>query len=308
VPGAAWRAVTAPLRVAARVQLYLRMQNRQRAGLRACDALVCWPYQKPILQTLRLDERRVRCIPLPMDCDVLGEVDQAFARELQGQFGDDELLLFHPTRQWHLAGGGDIYTKDNLELIRGFDRFLNESPCRARLLLVRKGGTADIAAAERLIAELGRERWIQWIPEMPNKRLRSYYTLPNAVVCDQFSPNLAMLGNVGREASYFGRLLVTAFRPSNSELYGPDMPPHVFPAEKETEVALALNKISKMSAAERAERGAEGRRWFDRQHAAAAVLPKWLALIDEVAGYGHRSDDATLNKTVQGARASTAVR
>ena len=149
---------------------------------------------------------------------------------------------------------------------------------------MRKGREHDIRQSEKLVRELGIGDAVEWLPEMPNKALRAYYTLPRVVVCDQFSPHLAVLGNIGREASYFGRPLITAFRPWNRLRYGDDLPEHVLPAQTADQILDAMRTLAGMTDEERTSLSGAATAWFARNHAEKSTLGKWTDMIASCAG------------------------
>jgi len=261
---------------------YATLQRRQRKGLRQADALVIAPHQEPLARRLSLDPGKVRYLPMPMDTRVLQEVDRTASDALARRYAAFENVFFHPTRQFFLRTTDDPYKKDNYKLLEGYADYRSRSTKRSRLLLVRKGDAADLEEADRIIHRLGLNESVEWLPEMPNRELRAFYTMRNVIVCDQFSPNLAVLGNIGREASFFGRLLITSFRAFNTRLYGADIPAHVLPAETAGEVARAMLAVDDLSDECRAglEQGAS--RWFQRHHANAAAVPKWIRLFEDL--------------------------
>ena len=214
-----------------------------------------------------------------MDCEVLAEVDEEYVRKLQRQYADYDLVFFHPTRFYFLVEDSDVFLKDNDKLLRAYGRFLRETDKRVKLIVVRKGREHDVLEAERIIANLQIEDAVQWIPEMPNKRLRAYYRLPQVVVCDQFSPKMTVLGNVGRETSYFGRPLITGFGDWNTLRYGDDTPPHIHPADSEDQILNAMRSLADAPTEMRLEVSAAARAWFDRNHSEAGVIQSWTDMI-----------------------------
>jgi glycosyltransferase involved in cell wall biosynthesis len=261
----------------------IMIQHRQRRGLKQCHRLVCGPHHIELLNRIGLDRDKVRFLPLPMDTEVLAEVEPDCVQKLRQAYSQDELVFFHPTRHYYLCQDNDIFLKGNDKLLRAFAQFMAESKKRVRLLLIRKGRKHDLRRSEQLVAALHMEHAVQWLPEMPNKALRAYYSLPQAVICDQFSPQLAVLGNIGREASYFGRPLITAFRPWNRLRYGSDRPPHILAAETTEQILAAMRRIEAMTTDQLSAMGRSGAAWFQRNHAPKSVLPRWVQLISSCA-------------------------
>jgi len=260
-----------------------RIEQRQRAGILQCHACILSPHQGPLATRLGIQPLRVRHVPFLMDTEVLDEIDTGFAEELRRTYSGLDLLFFHPTRQFYLPLNNDRYLKDNDKLIRGYAEFVRTNPRSSRLLLVEKGRAPDLARTRELIAEAGIQDRVDWMPELPNRKMRAYYALPQCVVCDQFSPNLAMLGNVGREASFFGRPLITAFSSMNSLYYGQDMPEHVFAAQSATEVKAAMARLASLDATALRDLEARSRAWFLRNHDGTRLIHKYLAVFRDLA-------------------------
>lgn len=267
------------------------IQRRQRAGLHQCQRIVCGPHHGDILDRLGLEREKVSYLNLPMDTSVLSEVDEEYALTLKEQYAEFDLVFFHPTRFYFLNEDCDVFLKDNDKLLRAYARFVRETDKRVKLVLIRKGREHDVLEAERIVERLQIEDAVEWLPETPNKRLRAYYRLSQAIVCDQFSPRLAVLGNVGREASYFGLPLITGFAPWNSLRYGDDMPRHIFPAETEDEILEAMRKVAALTPEDRSELAEEARGWFARNHSEEQVIDSWARLISSQKSAAARMPD-----------------
>jgi glycosyltransferase involved in cell wall biosynthesis len=259
-----------------------RLQARQRKGLQQCAALICAPHQKLLIDRLQLDHNKVHYLSFPMDASVLAEVDRHEVSRLQEKYGDVDILFFHPTRQFYIRESSDRFLKDNDKLLYAYARFLGKTTKRVKLLLVLKGREGDIAYSQRLIREMNLEGDVEWLPEMPNKRLRAYYTLNQVVLCDQYSPHLAILGNTGREATFYGRPIISAFAEWNRAYYGQDLPMHVFPAQTVDEIVSAMGKVASLSPEEREELSNGAVQWFRRNLDSQSLLPKYMDLFSNV--------------------------
>ena len=263
-----------------------KVQQRQRRGLRQCRWLICAPYQERLLRVLGLDAEKAVYLSWPMETDWLTEQDAAEIERLRLRYAQYDVVFFHPTRQFYLRMNGDYFLKDNDKLVRGYARFRASSACASRLLLVRKGRTEDVAATEELIRREGLEDAVDWFPETENRRLRAYLALPNVVVCDDYSPSAATLGNIGREAVYFGLPLVSAFRPWNRKLWGNEFPPNVFPAETEQEVADAMRRVAVLTAGQREEMRTRSRSWYEEHLSTDALMPRYIQLFERTVREG----------------------
>jgi glycosyltransferase involved in cell wall biosynthesis len=256
-------------------------QTRQRRGIRRAARILCAPYQRPLVVALGCAMDRVSYLPFPVDARELARVDHERIEALRARYDAFDLVLLHPTRQLFDRSRADEFLKDNDKLLRGFAAFRRDRPqVRSRLLLVEKG--PDVPAAKRLLADLGLESHVEWHAEMPNTELRAFYSLPNVVVCDQFGDRIGGLGSIGREASFYGRCLVTTFTEENVLRYGADMPRHIFPAQADEQVRASLVTLADLSASARADLALSARGWCERNYEQAHVVPKYLRLLGEV--------------------------
>jgi glycosyltransferase involved in cell wall biosynthesis len=255
-----------------------RIQSRQRKGLHQCHAMICSPHQRELIRRLGLDLDMVHYLPFPMDGSVLSEVDEEEVAVLQRKYEGIDALFFHPTRQFYLRENHDPYLKDNDKLIYAYAKIVERTNRATRLLLLAKGREKDIACSQTLIEKLNLKNHVEWLPEMPGKKVRSYYRLPNVVVCDQFSPNLAILGNVGREASFYGLFTITAFAECNHLYYQDDWPPHVFPAHAVDEIVEGMLKVIGMNSAEKDALREKGVQWYSRNLDRDQLMPRFIDL------------------------------
>jgi len=257
-----------------------RAQERQRLGIRQCSWMLCSPHQRSLARMLRFPMKNIRHLPIPMYSTYLGEVDQTESAKLESEYRDFDILFLHPTRQFYLRLSNDIYLKDNDKLIYGYARYLKDAKKKSLLILVEKGRTEDIEATKKLIQTLKIGSHVRWVPEIPNKELRSYLSLIKTIVCDQFSPNLATMGNIGRESAYYGAPLITAFKPYNRLVFGKDIPPHVEPAMTQRQIAKRMLKMEKLSVEEISVRRSIAHSWYARNCDYRSVLPRYIELFD----------------------------
>ncbi|HBP16426.1 MAG TPA: hypothetical protein DEA08_01360 [Planctomycetes bacterium] len=268
----------APKRLGSSVVRRAIGQVRTRRGLRQCDGFLVGTGQLiEVLASLGLDHYPRHAFPFPMDTSVLEEEDPQLDAALRERFADVDLVFLHPARWLFLRLDALPYLKENDKLLRGFARFARSTSAKVRLLLIEKGRPEDLARARELVVELGLTPFVEWLPELPNRELRAYYRLDKVVVCDQFSPKLAHMGNAGREASYYGRPLITAWSSEwAAPIYGADLPAHVFAATSDAEVQVACARLAECTPQERAAIGAAGREWFARHHLAESSIPPLL--------------------------------
>ena len=228
-----------------------RRQRRQRAGIAQCARAIIFPYQRYLLDALAYPADRVRYIPLPntppqdLDDHAAGLPDA-----LPVACKEAELLFVHPARMFFLPRDGNRFLKDNDKLIKGFADFLRGYAGNARLVLFGKGLAEDIHVAGALVRELGIADRVVWLPELSNRELRSVLGHPRTVVCDQYSPFVNTLGNLGRESVYFGRPLITSYDGEDDPMYS-SRPPNVFFANSVATVADAMRQVAALSEGER---------------------------------------------------------
>ena len=257
-------------------------QDRQRAGLRQCAALLTPPDLEHFIRKLGLDHIPRHYISWPMDVENLEEEDADFTMELEERYRDVDVILFHPSRIFFLMDDGDVFKKGNDKLIRAYAQYLRKTRKNVRLVLIEKGRDQDIAEAKRLEAELGLQEKIDWIPELPNIKMRSYYKHPNTVVCGYFEKHIQRMSNSGREATFYGNPLVTGFGDFQRVFYGDDMPPNVIPAIQPYEIVDGLVRLEEMSTGDRQRLRDETRAWFYRHLTFEAVMPRYLELFERL--------------------------
>lgn len=262
-------------------KFYRKFQERQRSGIHQCHAVVCSPHQYNLLETLKYPSQSIHSIPFPIKEDIYGQQDSVWLEMLKDKYKDTDILFFHPTRQLYLNLDSNIYLKDNDKLIHAFSEYAKATNKKVRLAAVDKGRQEDLAHSKQLVRKLNIEHLVEWLPEMSNIQLRGYYALDNVIVCDQYSPSLAILGNIGREASWYGRLIITAYKSWNTYYFGADNPPHVFPAITTGEIISAMQSIEQLSAEDKSSRSHLGQKWGRRNFGTDQVIPRFLSLITQ---------------------------
>ena len=281
-----WLAPLGAIRHFAKYYLpYRNYQERQRRGLQQSERLILAPYQLTLVAELGLEAARAIFIPALPDPQIYEEVDPKLTADLKSKYRDVDILFFHPTRQFYLKLNANSYLKDNDKLLYGFARYIETTHRRVQLVLVEKGRAQDIANSKRLVGELGIAPYTEWIPELPNKMMRSYYLLDQVVICDQYSPRLATLGSIGRETSYFGRPLITAFDPElNRRWYEDDQPAHILPATSADEICRAMTVIDSFGRDDFQNLAAAAHAWFARQLSPNHLIERYIELVEQVMG------------------------
>lgn len=257
-----------------------RTQERQREGIRQCRYVICAPYQGPLASEIGIPQIKIVNLPIMMHTSYLKEsVSSQHLRDAESEFEPFDRVFFHPTRQVYLRLNHDMFLKDNDKLIRGYAKYIQCSKIKSVLVMVEKGRSQDLENSKRLVRSLGLEKHVRWIQELPNTKLKAYFNLDKVVVCDQFNPKLASLGNIGRESSFFGRPLVTAFNECNRNIFGEDMPPHVFPAATHSEIAEAMKALEIKSRSDLLSMKTRSQDWFGRQCDYLRVIPKYIEVL-----------------------------
>lgn len=247
----------------ARSYRYFRLvQQRQREGIAACTRLIIFPYQQWLADKLGVPAESVRYVPLPSTPpEVLDESAPSLHDETLRRLSDRDVVFLHPTRLFFLRHDGNRFLKDNDKLLRAFARFAAAGARSATLALFEKGRPEDIAAAHQLVRRLGIDRQLIWLPEMPNHALRWLFRLPNVVMCDQYSPFLNSLGNLGRESVFFGLPLITSYDGTDDPMYT-RAPPNVLLGNSDETVLHSLHRAARMTPADRAKLREDCARWY----------------------------------------------
>jgi hypothetical protein len=156
------------------------------------------------------------------------------------------------------------------------------------LVIVEKGVKEDIEASRQRFAERGVADRVQWVKEMTHVQLRSFYALKNVVLCDQFNPHVASLGNIGRESAFFGLPLITSANADITMLYADDPPPHIVSADTTRGVLAAMERVSTSFLPRRQELAAAANAWGQRNLSPSALMPRYVKLLESVVA-GHRA-------------------
>ena len=123
----------------------------------------------------------VQVLPMLYDCTRYRPMPDA---DLIRRYAADDVVFFLPTR--HSYGTWSTNDKGADKVIAAFARLVRGGASRARLVLIEKG--ERVAESRAAVAASGIEGQVEWLPPMPKATLKSYYSLPNVVVLDQF-PN-----------------------------------------------------------------------------------------------------------------------
>ena len=179
--------------------------------------------------------------------------------------------------QW--TQGNSSALKGNDVMIRGIGRFVdtsmsNSSRQKLPIFIFSEWGI-DVQASKRLIAELGIQEHIYWIPPLPK---RSYVSLIkySLGVIDQF--NAKTFGGVALDTISVGNVLISSVDESSIALKFPQLPTY-FSAHDHCQVADQLKKAYKLSTIQRAELKIRQKEWFDRYHSEDLQLHEFISCV-----------------------------
>jgi len=224
-------------------------------------------------------------VPMPLDCDRYQPVLDA---QLVARYADSSCVFFLPTR--HSYGSHSTNDKGADKVIRAFASALDRLPRGTRLVLVEKG--ERVSESKASAAALGLGPHVDWIPELRKAELKHWYSLPNAVILDQF-PNEATLdprlhaalrrrggrGSIFAEAMCMGRPLISNL---GTEWVEEHRPPLAWNACSETEIAEALVDAATLTLAQRIDGGAANRDWARREIDWPQVMGRYIELLELV--------------------------
>lgn len=176
-----------------------------------------------------------------------------------------------------------LSTKNSDWLVRAFAALVAERPSLyPRLFIVEYG--PDVAATKQLVAQLGIQNAVTWLPKMARRELMWLLGRVSVGVGEFMSPRCMIWGGTGWETLASGKPLLQGFRFEEGEfadIYGYPPPP-MLPVKAESDVLEHL-----LFVADHPERAAEiGRRvreWFDTYNS-IALAKKWLALVTDPPG------------------------
>jgi hypothetical protein len=223
----------------------------------------------------RLGLARYRFIPHPVS---ERRPDQpsadALRATLRARLGA-EFLVFHPSRQhWHEHERHPHFEKGNDFLIHALAAFCQARPAAAAVF-VEWGAT--VAESRRLIAALGIEHRVLWIPPQPGLSL-ARHMLACDVVADQFY--LGAFGSTMPRALYLERPAVIHLDLASHRWCLPELPP-VINAQAPADIHAGLLKAFD-DRAWLASLAGRGRVWYDAYHSNAVVRRMLLDLYAEL--------------------------
>lgn len=258
---------------------------RQRAALKRSTDLVAimmgWQVESYV-RPLGLIDKMVRT-RLPWKVE---DYESKPVADLVRKYEACDLVFFMLTRHSWRSLWSDL--KGNDKFIRAFAAFVRERPGKFRLVCIEKG--PDVGASKSLIEQLGISKYVEWVPEMNKDGVRSYYSLPNAVVVDQFWHDqwyLRYPADVGYPRIGFGsgsiealcarRPLITVF--FDREFYDGAEPP-ILSAFKIPQIRARLHEVVDMGEEGRRTLGDQGYAFVRRYHDWSGVTDRYISLLE----------------------------
>lgn len=219
-------------------------------------------FEKAIERINRQGQRIVSPAPMIYYKDYENEVHQAntseaFQKELRKLRQENELLFTQNTRQvWKRTS--DVWSyKGNDLLFRGYAKFVENHPAiKVKLILFEYG--VHVAESKKLIADLGIQDKVVWMPKMPRNQFMSVIGVSDLVIGELHHSWLTY--GVAMEALCMGKPLLhkridKEFSADYPELY-PMMHGHSSQSVYTALVDLATNRQQALAM------GEKGREWF----------------------------------------------
>lgn len=220
-------------------------------------------------------------LPLILDETLYAPGEDIYRKELQARSGGD-FFVFSTSRL-------DKQYKNNEIAIHGFAKFSKKYPS-ARLVLMTWG--EDIGQANYMLADLGIQDKVIWLPVSGKARLREYY---RSVDCffDQFV--LGYYGGAGLEAMASGLPVISRIEKEQYESTCSTGAPPILQSQTSDEVYLHLERLY-IDQSFRKERGEQTRKWFLDNHSAQKWRDAYFAvLIAASKGYKVDFSDSPLS-------------
>jgi glycosyltransferase involved in cell wall biosynthesis len=230
-------------------------------------------------------------LPMPLDCSRYEPMPDP---ELCARYAEQDCVFFLPTR--HSYGSYSTNDKGADKVIRAYATEVRTMPQRSRLILVEKGERVE--ESRRLVESLGLGPWVDWVDELRKVDIKRWYSLPNAVVLDQFpnessiAPELhrhlrsrGMRGSIFAEAMCMGRPVISTV---GSEWVQEHQPPMVWDVCDVAEIADAMRSAAALSPQAREEGGLANRRWAEQAIHWPNVIGRYIELLEQAASSGTR--------------------
>jgi glycosyltransferase involved in cell wall biosynthesis len=181
----------------------------------------------------------------------------------------DAPTFFHPSRH-------DWPEKGNDRLLRGFAKYVQRNR-KAKLVTVEwYQSIEDLQMSKQLVAELGIQENVTWVPVMPKDKLIEYYQKSTAIF-DQFL--FGAFGTTTPEALSCGKPVVGYVESKYWQKYHAEPPP-VLNASSTDDIYNAMLKLEDQQL--QIEQGRRGREWIMRNCDCSLVASQQLEVYKKV--------------------------
>ncbi len=194
-----------------------------------------------------------------------------------------ELVFLAPARHSRSEATG---SKRNDRILYAYARYVQEAePAgapRAALVLAAWGHPEHVRESEALVAVLGLQGRVCWLPCLPKPRLLKWYRLAD-VVLDQFSETVGSFGAVTAEAMACGRPVITYYSGEAHTWCQDVLPEHPMLASARTTEHIYRKLLDFARDADlRVYYGLHASRWIERHHSLERVCTLHKALYEKV--------------------------
>jgi len=161
----------------------------QRKALREAGLVIySMPHQRELVERLRLSNSLYFPF-IPIDTERYARVRGDTKEDIRKEYNCD-FLFAHLARQEWVRNEPGQQNKGNDKLFRAFARLVKSDRVNAVMLIAEKG--RDVLESKRLIAELGIESNVEWIPALSKDKLIRFLNAVD-IVFDQFNAGSAGL-------------------------------------------------------------------------------------------------------------------
>src|SRR6056297_2121730 len=205
--------------------------------------------QKDIVWAARLLQvgNRVKKIP-GLFVDVYKNeknINKEYLQEINKKYKGYDFVFLNTTRK--NLDPSKVNYKGNDKLLRAYKMFIATNQSKKVVMLSGIHGH-NVEKFKEMVEELNLEQHIEYLDHLSLPFLHAYFSLPNAIVFDQFTYNKDNLNGTQRESLALGRITVSSTNPSTEtfqKAYGKDCP--VFYAYSEEEIYQAMKQVASFS-------------------------------------------------------------